>query len=368
MRWGISVPCQPPFDTAKMVSGIAGQLGFESVWLWDHLLGLWHTEAHAQMPLAELIPEGDAFFDPFVFATALGQHYDGAIGTSVTCTTRRHPAVIAQSALSVQNFLPSHDFILGVGSGEAEGLVPFGFDYTKPVGRFEETVQILRHFFDSPEPLDFQGEHFTIKGGRMALRPPEGHRPPQIWAAAHGPRMLDICGRSCDGWLPAFPQTPDEYAVRVARIRRAADEAGRPHPVMAAMFFPICGESRDKIVHDANQSPCFKSIGLMLADTWLQRFGGTSHLEPGSRGVVDTVPHYYPIEQVKAFGDTVTVDGWTDGGWAMGNAEELTEFYRRFAEAGCEYVVAFDTTAALYGVAALEGAIATNAQVIAAVG
>ena len=46
MRWGISVPCQPPFDVAKMVAGIAGPLGFESIWLWDHLLGLWHNEAN----------------------------------------------------------------------------------------------------------------------------------------------------------------------------------------------------------------------------------------------------------------------------------------------------------------------------------
>lgn len=368
MRWGISVPCQPPFDVAKMVAGIAGTLGFESIWLWDHLLGLWHNEAHAQLPIAELIPEGDAFFDPYVFATALGQHWDGPIGTSVTCTTRRHPAVTAQCALSTQNFLPSGEFILGVGSGEAEGTVPYGYDYSKPVGRFEEAIQIIRHFFDSPEPLDFSGTHFQIKGGRMALRPPEGHAAPQIWGAAHGPRMLDLCGKYCDAWLPAFPQTPEEYAGRVERIEKAAEEAGRPAPLMAAMFFPISGESREKIVHDANQNPLFKSLGLMMSDGWLQTHAGTKHPEPGSRGIVDTVPHYYSIDAVRAFGESVDAQGMADGGWPLGNAEELTEFYRAYADAGCEYIITFDTTAALYGVAALEGAVGTAAQVIANVG
>ena len=368
MRWGISVPSQPPFAVAQMVAGAAGPLGFESLWLWDHLLGLWHTEAHQQIALAELLPEGDAFFDPYVLATALGQHWNGPIGTGVTCTTRRHPVVTAQSALSAQHFLPSGEFILGVGSGEAEGTVPYGYEYSRPVGRFEEALQIIRHFFDSTEPLYFKGEHFVINGGRMALGPPEGKPRPQIWGAAHGPRMLDICGRYCDGWLPAFPQPPDEYTARADRIRAAAREAGRPDPIMAAMFFPVSGESHEKVVRDANADALFKSLGLMLSDEWLQRYAGTSHPEPGSRGIVDTVPHTYSLDAVRAFGETVQADRWVDGGWPMGNAEELTAFYRAYADAGCEYIIIFDTTAALYGVAALEGAIGTAAKVVAAVG
>lgn len=166
MRWGISVPCQPPFDVTKMVAGVARQVGFESIWLWDHLLGLWHNEAHAQLPLAELIPEGDAFFDPYVFATALGrqQHWDGPIGTSVTCATRRHPAVTAQCALSTQNFLPSGDFILGVGSGEAEGTVPYGYDYSKPVGRFEEAIRDHSPLLRLPGAARFPGQAFPDQG------------------------------------------------------------------------------------------------------------------------------------------------------------------------------------------------------------
>ena len=35
----------------------------------------------------------------------------------------------------------------------------------------------------------------------MDLEPPPG-RTPQIWVAAHGPRMLQLTGRYSDGWLP----------------------------------------------------------------------------------------------------------------------------------------------------------------------
>ena len=368
MRWGISVPSQPPFAVGQMVAGVADSVGFESLWLWDHLLGLWHTEAHEQIALAELLPEGDAFFDPFILATALGQHWNGAIGTGVTCTTRRHPVVTAQSALSAAA-LPAERRVhprrrLRRGRGDRALRLR-----VRPAGRAvrgggADHPPLLR--LDRAARL--QGRALRDRRRSDGAATAGGQAPPADLGAAHGPRMLDICGRYCDGWLPAFPQPPEEYAARAERIRAAAREAGRPDPIMAAMFFPVSGESREKVVRDANADPLFKSVGLMISDEWLQRYAGTSHPEPGSRGIVDTVPHRYSLDAVRAFGESVRADRWVEGGWPMGNAEELTAFYRAYAEAGCEYIVIFDTTAALYGVAALEGAVGTAAQVVAAVG
>ena len=34
MRWGISVPSQPPFAVAQMIAGVADSVAFESLWLW----------------------------------------------------------------------------------------------------------------------------------------------------------------------------------------------------------------------------------------------------------------------------------------------------------------------------------------------
>ena len=67
------------------------------------------------------------------------QLIDGSEGTTqywLVDTVRRHPAMLAQTALTLDH-LSKGRFILGVGSGETENTVPYGFDFNKPVSRFE---------------------------------------------------------------------------------------------------------------------------------------------------------------------------------------------------------------------------------------
>src|SRR5262245_5120901 len=61
--------------------------------------------------------------------------------TKVVDTVRRHPSSVAQTALTLDH-LSKGRFILGVGSGEMENTVPYGFDFDKPVSRFEESLKV----------------------------------------------------------------------------------------------------------------------------------------------------------------------------------------------------------------------------------
>ena len=56
-------------------------------------------------------------------------------------------AISSDAALSVDH-LSKGRFILGIGSGETENIVPYGFDFSKPVSRFEESsfLWILTNF------------------------------------------------------------------------------------------------------------------------------------------------------------------------------------------------------------------------------
>ena len=73
------------------------------------------------------------------------------LATSVVDTVRRHPALLAQSALTIDH-LSRGRFILGLGSGETENVVPYGFDFTRPVSRFEEALKVIRLLWDRPGP------------------------------------------------------------------------------------------------------------------------------------------------------------------------------------------------------------------------
>ena len=96
-------------------------------------------------------------------------------------------------------------FHLGVGAGEAVNLVPFGYPFEKPVGLLEEFLHELRHLLDT-------GSSLHVDYARLGLPLETEAGRPKIWVAAHGPRMLRLCGQYGDGWLPAWKMTPDEYA------------------------------------------------------------------------------------------------------------------------------------------------------------
>ena len=85
-------------------------------------------------------------------------------------TVRRHPALLAQSALTIDH-LAKGRFVLGLGSGETENTVPYGFDFAKPVSRFEEALKVIRLLWDSDGPVDFDGRFYHLHHARLDTEP-----------------------------------------------------------------------------------------------------------------------------------------------------------------------------------------------------
>ena len=78
------------------------------------------------------------------------------IATSVVDTVRRHPAMLAQTALTIDH-LSKGRFILGLGSGELENTVPYGFDFAKPVSRLRGGDQGHQAAVGERRPGRFRG-------------------------------------------------------------------------------------------------------------------------------------------------------------------------------------------------------------------
>lgn len=183
--------------------------GIDSFWVPDHLNALLPRAIATPQYLgaAKLVPKIDAYLEPWTMLghiaswNRLGRR---RLGIGVTDAGRRNPAVTAQAAATL-HLLTHGRAILGIGTGEREGNQPYGVDWSKPVARFEEAIATIRALWDSRgELVSRDSPYFPLHSAVFDLPPYRG-KWPEIWIAAHGPRMLRATGRYADAWFPAFP-------------------------------------------------------------------------------------------------------------------------------------------------------------------
>ncbi len=156
------------------------------------------------------------------------------LGTAVVPTYPRHPMVLAQQALTVQQ-ATNNRFILGIGLSHQvviEGM--YGMSFEKPARHMREYLSILLQLLRG-ENVSFEGETLTFRG---AIDVADATTPPVLLAAL-APRMLELAGGTADGtitWM-AGPQTLESYILPT--ITAAAEKAGKRSPAVAASL-PIC--------------------------------------------------------------------------------------------------------------------------------
>ncbi|WP_197375989.1 LLM class flavin-dependent oxidoreductase [Mycolicibacterium baixiangningiae] len=300
LRVGFSdslIVSRPTATTATSSSYATALLaGADSFWVPDHLNNLFPRALWQEQytGLAKIAPAADAFMEPWTMLgrlTARNRLGRMQLGIGVTDTGRRNPAVTAQAAATV-HLLSRGRAILGIGPGEREGNEPYGVDWTRPVARFEEAMATIRALWDANGALvNRDSEFFPLRNAVFDVPPFRGTRPP-IWIAAHGPRMLRAAGRYGDGFFPAFPHPPQEYARRLDIVRSAASDAGRdPDAIVPAMWFTIAtGRTRDDVDEILN-SNIAKAGGLLAPDEVYARHGARHPLGAGFSGAQDILPH-----------------------------------------------------------------------------
>ncbi|HEX2212407.1 MAG TPA: LLM class flavin-dependent oxidoreductase, partial [Mycobacterium sp.] len=211
------------------------------------------------------------------------------LATSVVDTVRRHPSLLAQSALTIDH-LAKGRFILGLGSGETENTVPYGFDFTKPVSRFEEALQVVRLLWESEGPVDFDGRFYRLRHARLDTEPYDG-RLPRIWIGGSGPRTLDIVGRYADGWWPTGAWTPEDYAEKLSAVRLSAERAGRDPAAITPCFIQVCLVGRDDAaLAEILDAPLVKSFLLQVSAEVLRTAGFEHPMGEDWRGYQDIDP------------------------------------------------------------------------------
>lgn len=153
------------------------------------------------------------------------------LGTAVVPTFPRHPTAIAQQALTAQ-VAAGGRFELGIGLSHKmlmEDMLGFSFD--RPARHMKEYLAVLAPLLRG-EGVQHQGEQYRVA---FHLDVPGAAEVPLL-VAALGPVMLRLAGRHTAGtitWMTG-PKTLSTHTV--PRLRRAAEEAGRPEPRVVGGF------------------------------------------------------------------------------------------------------------------------------------
>ena len=280
---------------------------YHSIWLPDHMVSFWPDSIWTPefTDLAVASPSPHRHLDGMAVAAAAAVLTENVpLVTSVVDTVRRHPASLAQTALTIDH-LAKGRFILGLGSGEAENIEPYGFDFDRPVSRFEEALHVIRLLWDSDGPVSFDGQFYRLQHARLDTEPYDGRFPP-IWIGASGPRSLDIAGRYADGWWPAGAWTPEDYAQKLARVRGSAERAGRDPMAITPCFIQVCVMgSDDTALAQILDAPLVKSFLLQVSAELLGSFGFDHPMGEGWRGFHDIDPAVLTRERIVDFLDRV---------------------------------------------------------------
>ncbi|MDE2405846.1 MAG: LLM class flavin-dependent oxidoreductase [Sphingomonadales bacterium] len=264
---------------------------YHSIWLPDHMVSFWPDSIWTPefTDLALTSPSPHRHLDGLaVSAAAAVLTKNTPLATCVVDTVRRHPSLLAQTALTISH-LSKGRFILGLGSGELENTVPYGFDFAKPVSRLEESIKVIKLLWHGEGTVDFAGEFYHLEHARMDTELYDGKAPP-IWLGAAGPRMLRICGREADGWWPAGSYTPEDYAAKLKVILDAGDAAGRDMSHFTPALTQICLVGEPDEIDEMLRQPMVKSIILMLTAQDLAQFGHRHPMGDDWRGIMDFDP------------------------------------------------------------------------------
>jgi alkanesulfonate monooxygenase SsuD/methylene tetrahydromethanopterin reductase-like flavin-dependent oxidoreductase (luciferase family) len=216
------------YTQLREAAHLIDQLGFDSVWLWDHYVS-WDSPS-------ESVLDGLTTLAGLAEATQQVK-----LGPLVANNTNRHPARLAKIAATLQD-VSGGRFQLGLGAGGLEfEQAAFGIiqgDNSERFGRLREAVQIIPALWRGT-PVTFAGQYYQLQ---KAYCSPAPQPTPALILGAIGPGVAKLAGRYANGvnlhWqsrarLPELLAAVDAGLAASGRTRAGFDIS--IHPPISAL-------------------------------------------------------------------------------------------------------------------------------------
>jgi probable F420-dependent oxidoreductase len=205
----------------------AEQLGFESVWVAEHLV--FPTEIHSRYPYSAAgvppINPATPLLDPLLVLMQVAALTERIrLGTNVYILPLRHPLAVARMALTL-DVLSNGRLTFGVGLGWLkEEFDAAGIDFASRGARTRESVRAIRALWTEAEP-SFHGRYVDFAPVKFEPKPVQQPHPPIVFGG-ESEAALRRAAALGDGWY-GVGHTPASARAQVARLHALLEEAGR---------------------------------------------------------------------------------------------------------------------------------------------
>lgn len=271
------------------------RLGFHEAWIGEH-----HSAGY------EIIASPELFI-----AAAAERTTHIRLGTGVVSLPYHHPFMVAQRIVQLDHMTRGR-VMLGVGPGALPSdAFMLGIDPAVQRARMEESLEVVLHLLRSDEPLTWESEWFTLRNGRLHLRP-YTHPHPEVAVAA----MIS----------PSGPRAAGRFGCSLLSIG-ATQRAGID---MLSTHWDVMEERSAQFGHEARRQDWRLVTMMHLADSKEQAYRDVQH------GLADYARYFREVAALPVFPD-VPVDQLADqlnatGGAVIGTPDDAIALVRELVE------------------------------------
>ena len=270
------------------------ELGFESVWVWDHIL----------LGVEPCFP----IIDSVILLTAVAARTSTIkLGTGVLVLPMRNPVVLAKQLVSIDH-ISGGRLILGVASGwYKREFDAVGADFHQRGKMMDLSLDLLDALF-TEDTVTGQYGPYNLRRARMYPKPIQQPRPPLL-IGGYVDRVLKRAAVKGDGWLTYF-YTPEAFTADWTKVCNFAEQAGKdPASLVSCNQLPIAVGPRAQVEAPMNkwlqEEWDFSSWSQSTAESAI--IGEPeecaeqlqAHLDTGVDRII-FVPYRYEREQVEA--------------------------------------------------------------------
>jgi F420-dependent oxidoreductase-like protein len=231
----------------------AEELGFDSLWVYDHF----HN-----VP----VPAHEAVFECWTTIAAISQRTSKIrLGQMVGCNSYREPSVLAKITSTV-DVISGGRLDWGIGAGWYENEYKgYGFEFKAPkdrIGMLRECVEIVKSMW-TEEETSYDGKYYKMQRANCDPKPLQDPHPRILIGGGGEQLTLRVVARLAD--RSNFGGTPEQFAAKCEILKGHCKDVGRDYDEIEKT---ISGEIMIRETEDELRALGSKSLWGQDFDAW----------------------------------------------------------------------------------------------------